>query len=246
LTYYSPWLVAAVTAEPAYTNLLDEDHIPTWPATLQDLSLFHLRKWSTPSALNFFNSLTDAAGELPDLRYLELRAMLPEASWRERASLREKWTDRLERVFLRKPAEPRKELASLKAWRDWKKDQDELASDDDDDAPLAKAIPARKRKIREAAQAEEQDSGTRTRAAARKESRRIQEEEDEEREESEILVVHGMCDVVDVNIDNLRPSEVRFNESDFMDSEKSGDEDWNEDEDDLEPPQLRRGRQYAW
>jgi len=168
--------------------------------------------------------------------------MLPEASWRERASLREKWTDKLERVFLRRSADPRKELASHKAWRDWKKDQDELNADDDDDVPLAKSIPARKRKLQETIQ---EDDKVKTRAA-RKESKRIREEEEEEREESEIAVIHGMCDVVDINIDNLRPSEVRFNEGDFMDSEKSGDEDWNEDEDDLEPPQLRRGRQYAW
>jgi len=242
LTYYSPLIVASVIAEPVYSTLLDEDHIPTWPTTLQHLSLLHLRKWSTPSALNFFTSLTDAAGELPDLRYLELRAMLPEASWRERASLREKWTDKLERVFLRCSAAPRKELASLKAWREWKEDQDELTAGDNDDAPLAKAIPARKRKLQETIQ---EDDKVKTRAA-RKESKRIREEEEEEREESEIAVVHGMCDVVDINIDNLRPSEVRFNEGDFMDSEKSGDEDWNEDDDDLEPPQLRRGRQYAW
>jgi len=168
--------------------------------------------------------------------------MLPEASWRERASLREKWTDKLERVFLRCSAAPRKELASLKAWREWKEDQDELTAGDNDDAPLAKAIPARKRKLQETIQ---EDDKVKTRAA-RKESKRIREEEEEEREESEIAVVHGMCDVVDINIDNLRPSEVRFNEGDFMDSEKSGDEDWNEDDDDLEPPQLRRGRQYAW
>lgn len=30
-----------------------------------------------------------------------------------------------------------------------------------------------------------------------------------------------------VRIDNLRPTELQFNEQDFLDDELSGDEDWN-------------------
>ena len=37
-----------------------------------------------------------------------------------------------------------------------------------------------------------------------------------------------MCNVVDVRIDNQRPRENLFTERDFLDSEASGDEDWNE------------------
>ncbi|KAG8526132.1 uncharacterized protein KY384_000125 [Bacidia gigantensis] len=43
----------------------------------------------------------------------------------------------------------------------------------------------------------------------------------------EEMVVQGMCDVVDVMIDNLRPTEEQLHESDFLDEELSGDEDWN-------------------
>ena len=39
--------------------------------------------------------------------------------------------------------------------------------------------------------------------------------------------IQGMCDEVDVRIDNLRPREEQFHESDFLDSEPSGDEEWN-------------------
>ena len=39
--------------------------------------------------------------------------------------------------------------------------------------------------------------------------------------------IQGMCDEVDVRIDNLRPREEMFHESDFLDSEPSGDEEWN-------------------
>ncbi|KAF2097420.1 hypothetical protein NA57DRAFT_77678 [Rhizodiscina lignyota] len=39
--------------------------------------------------------------------------------------------------------------------------------------------------------------------------------------------VQGMCDVVDVTIDNLRPAEKQFREGDFLDSEPSDDEEWD-------------------
>jgi hypothetical protein len=40
-------------------------------------------------------------------------------------------------------------------------------------------------------------------------------------------IIQGMCNVVDVKIDNLRPAETQFKESDFLDSEPEGDEDWD-------------------
>lgn len=44
------------------------------------------------------------------------------------------------------------------------------------------------------------------------------------------LYVQGLCDVVDVVIDNLRPTEEHLREDDFLDEEVSGDEDWNGDD----------------
>ncbi|MCJ1402334.1 hypothetical protein MMC11_005554 [Xylographa trunciseda] len=44
------------------------------------------------------------------------------------------------------------------------------------------------------------------------------------------LFIHGMCDVVDIRIDNLRPAENQFSENDFLDEERSGDEDWDGDD----------------
>ena len=43
--------------------------------------------------------------------------------------------------------------------------------------------------------------------------------------------VQGKCRVVDIRIDNLRPREELFNENDFLDSEASGDEDWDGNDD---------------
>lgn len=39
--------------------------------------------------------------------------------------------------------------------------------------------------------------------------------------------IQGMCDVVHVLVDNLRPNEELLNESHFLDDERSGDEDWD-------------------
>ncbi|KAK4982291.1 hypothetical protein LTR66_009356 [Elasticomyces elasticus] len=52
--------------------------------------------------------------------------------------------------------------------------------------------------------------------------------------------IQGMCEVVDIRIDNQRPREEQFNENDFLDSEASGDEDWNGDDED------HGGGGYAW
>jgi hypothetical protein len=43
--------------------------------------------------------------------------------------------------------------------------------------------------------------------------------------------IQGMCDTVRILIDNLRPTEEQLGESDFLDEELSGDEDWNGDDD---------------
>ena len=51
--------------------------------------------------------------------------------------------------------------------------------------------------------------------------------DDDTSETRENLFIQGLCDVVDIQFDNLRPSEKQLRESDFLDEEVSGDEDWN-------------------
>lgn len=58
------------------------------------------------------------------------------------------------------------------------------------------------------------------------------DETDDWKEESvDERFVQGKCRVVDIRIDNLRPREELFNENDFLDSEVSGDEDWDGNDD---------------
>lgn len=56
------------------------------------------------------------------------------------------------------------------------------------------------------------------------------------------LYIQGMCDVVRISIDTLRPREEQLAESDFLDEEISGDEDWNGDNDDG----VDGENEYAW
>lgn len=42
-----------------------------------------------------------------------------------------------------------------------------------------------------------------------------------------VQVIQGLCEVVEVRIDNLRPTERQVTEADFLDEEASGDEDWD-------------------
>lgn len=42
--------------------------------------------------------------------------------------------------------------------------------------------------------------------------------------------IQGLCEVVDIKIDNQRPTEWQVTEADFLDSEPEGDDDWNGDE----------------
>lgn len=62
----------------------------------------------------------------------------------------------------------------------------------------------------------------------------------EDVEDNEPAFIQGMCDVVDIRIDNLRPAENQYSENDFLDEEPSGDEDW--DGDDV----LPGSGGYAW
>lgn len=102
LTYYDA--SAYHDVEPYFDHLLPTGP-PSWPSSLQTLDLNQLRSWDMEAADGFFQSLEDAAPNLPDLRFLSLKAIL-KSGWRDRALFRNKWKARLEKVFLRKWENP--------------------------------------------------------------------------------------------------------------------------------------------
>ncbi|KAL8778345.1 MAG: hypothetical protein Q9213_007455 [Squamulea squamosa] len=270
-------------SEPQFQTLLPCGLVPVWPRTLQRIELFHLRKWDRAAADIFFSSLVDSADELPNLRYIDIKASVDESNWRERIKFRNKWTSRMEKVFKRSSAPPdprlrsipifmkhRKDFRNICCMSDTKPGIGEAKSENssgfshvkvpasmsantpsDSDAPLA----SRRRSTRIQGRSDDQVSVEHTLRPSRKHRRRKRKrsadddsstEEDSALEDLDLdddsqniledddakdLFIQGMCDVVRVAIDNLRPTEEHLNESNFLDEEISGDEDWNGDDD---------------
>ena len=228
---------------PLYNILLQSGEMPTWPHTLRTLEMVHLQKWeSLEAATHFFQSLIDSAEDLSDLRKLVLKVIL-DISWRDRADFREKWIPRFRRVFLRKTEPPNPNLASFRAFRRWKYSTSfeqtsaapgtdtDLSNRDRDMGHGSKLdcvrISPRKESVESAGPSRRTRQSQRIAAIDSNDGER----QSEEGEESQNDVTQGMCQVVDILIDNLRPRGEFFKEKDFMDSEVSGDEDWTSEND---------------
>jgi hypothetical protein len=245
-TYYSS-LVMSSDNEPLYETLLGESEIPTWPTTLRTVDFQYLRNWNSKSAGNFFNSLISSAEELPCLQEITIIAMV-DTDWRQRAEFRQKWSAKFKKVFARKWEAPDPNLASLRAFREWKQrgsDEDKVDSfiegvseelvekaepviaDDgsgsDDDVPL---LPLRAQKQDERWGSKRLRSRSKAATSYDEESAKESASEEEASDEEEPFV-QGRCHTVIFRIDNFRPREEIFNEADFLDAEPSGDEEWN-------------------
>jgi len=253
LTYYSKHRGTGAR-EPEYENLLLPEEQPTWPSTLQSIEMLHLRQWTSSAAESFFRSLIGSAETLPSLRRLTLVVSI-NISWRDRATFRDQWVEKIDRVFLRKSAPPNPHWMSLRGFREWKAKQNAETVLSHSDMTLAVdcASPP--------SEPQQSDSGNKRRLRPRKTS------------DPEVLAtivgpsvslrdavmqtlenfVQGMCDIVDIRIDNLRPTENQWHENDFLDSEVSGDDDWDEAKGDADDEVLyqrksKNGRKggYAW
>jgi hypothetical protein len=189
-----------------FDEMLDKRCVPTWPKSLRKIQILHLRQWESEAAVVFFSSIMDASKNLRGLRHLILSASI-DLDWRERTTFRDKWVSDFERVFLRKSDPPAAYLASKKAFRKWK-------------GPQTHASPAKSER------SDASDSARYLRP------RRATHDDLAASLRSQVVVAlggaseDGMCDVIDIRIDNSRPRENEFRESDFLDSEVSGDEDW--------------------
>ncbi|MCJ1465342.1 hypothetical protein MMC07_003960 [Pseudocyphellaria aurata] len=310
--------------DPKFDALLEEDETPTWPASLADLDLLHLRKWNLDVAECFFSSLVDSANALTKLRRLNIKASLDESGWRDRVNFRDKWTSRLEQVFLRVSEPPSPHLKSMAAFKAYKHqllaqnysvDNHKLGAEPKTERPSLRVVPKRGSKfshveirenmpkktthnqsdndaplveIRRSRRLKQQDMSKCTRRAKcqrgsdesssgesgeddddeymspkvssslhRRRHRRRKKGSDESSSSEDSALdddatgqeppdvnnrfaskqdgfhIQGLCDVVNVLFDNLRPTEEQLNESDFLDDERSGDEDWNGNDDDM-------------
>ena len=297
---YFGTLNATRDTDPKYDALLLDGQRPAWPVTLQALELFHLRKWSLQTAEIFFSSLTESAECLSHLRQLRIKASLDESGWRERIAFRDSWTQKLERVFLRRSSPPNPHLKSISAFKAFKSQQRKGKIDihEEKRKTLTRATASnidskgavQANQVKPATQTTEKDASDSdsdhdvprvnvrrsTRAKTQPENfyaespplkpraprrrRRHKGSDDSSSEDSAIdddgvlepdtqftsldpepePYIQGLCEVVDVLIDNLRPTEEQLNEDDFLDEEVSGDEDWNGDDD------MPGDDRYAW
>jgi hypothetical protein len=237
LNYYSSLLMSSDN-EPIYDYLLDISEIPTWPSTLRVIDMQYLRHWSASAAINLFDSLIDSAKELPHLRELRILAMV-DIDWRERATFRAKWAARFMNVFGQRYIAPKPYLASLRAYREWEvslsdgvEKNDSLLdvveapevdnTSSDSDIPLVSRSknkhnenwnPRRLRARGHASANYDESSGSESGS-------------DDEVAAAEPDHIQGQCHTVVFRIDNLRPREDLYDENDFLDEERSGDEDW--------------------
>jgi hypothetical protein len=85
--------------DPLFDELLPKGP-PTWPSQLISISIENMRQLTEAAAEKFFTSLVDASDDLPFLKKLSLKVILKDASWRDRAKMRQNWMPVFENVFL--------------------------------------------------------------------------------------------------------------------------------------------------
>ncbi|EFW22912.1 conserved hypothetical protein [Coccidioides posadasii str. Silveira] len=206
-----------------FDNLLLDYDPPSWPPTLQYLELQHLCRWEIQTAEILFNSLVESAHQLQDLRTLIITAII-KISWRDRAKFREHWMGTLERTFLRKSPPPSTRPTILKPTRT---SQAGSSSSDSNDTRKQsfEAIPQRRsrRIAQRIALIDDMQSGSVTVGKGKEPANGGFESSAKQTQGGP---VHGMCDVVKVRIDNLRPVSIPQAAENLAD-EDSGDSDWN-------------------
>ncbi|KAJ5493413.1 hypothetical protein N7539_002159 [Penicillium diatomitis] len=205
--------------EPHFDVLLAEQEKPTWPGALQEIELLQLRRLTGSTAESFFVSLVDAGPNMPDLRRLTITAMV-KLSWRDRANFREKWIRNLESTFQRYSAPPDPNRRSLRK------------------RTLKPSQPAGNNVTVQQKPGDCESSAASKRQSSRLAQRRYSASHPPHPQGHE-HIRQGMCDVVNIRIDNQRPTDTQFKETDFLDDELSGDEDWTGD--DWEPAER-----HAW
>ena len=230
---YSGWPEANHSSKrPRFENLMLPEDLPTWPATLERLEMVNMHQWSTEAAETFFGSLITSANALPNLRELILKAHLS-IDWRNRADFRDTWIKRLRKSFYRVSKEPSRHLASYREYRLHQQRLLENASkeaslDGNDDAALPSSQESTVDRSRRSGRikAHQEDEASKRQAKSTQEESDMEVIERSDWTTSGTNIVQGLCHIVDVLIDNQRPSEFQFGEDDFLDSEPSGDEDW--------------------
>ena len=194
---------------PWFLSAFPESHMPAWPRSLGSIRIENLRNLRIRDAERFLLSLTEAGPELQNLRILSIRILLNDDSWRDRAHLRQKWLQKVEKTFLKKT-----KASNFRSLKERETVSSEAAVRRSDIATKSQRRSAR---IAPLGRHRSVSYGSVIDAA------KTSAPPDEPLSGS----IQGLCSSVTVHIDGQRPARDQFNEADFLDDERSGDEDWN-------------------
>ncbi|KAI1494310.1 hypothetical protein F5X96DRAFT_618261 [Biscogniauxia mediterranea] len=244
--------------KPEYASLLEEDQVPTWPASMQSITIIHMRNWSLEAAEMFFQSLIRSARDLPHLRRLEFKVIL-DIAWRQRQELRKSLVEKMTRIF-KKRVELPKELETLDSEEDSHKSlvvpirrstriADKMSEPNSPEGCMSatnrRELPRissigknlRKLRIRQSiCDADDEDSEDELAAGHMNDTQPLQKQQRAKKHSNnKDEFIHGLCEIVDIQVDNKRPMERQYEMDDFIDSPEESDPEWDgEDSDEFE------------
>ncbi|KAI1339930.1 hypothetical protein F5Y15DRAFT_59473 [Xylariaceae sp. FL0016] len=235
--------------KPDYDTLLESSQIPTWPHSIQSIVMMHMRNWDGEAATMFFDSLMDNAKDLPHLRRLEFKVNL-DIAWRERQELRESIVDKMTRIFKRRSLPPQ----DFRTLRNSKETNPKNTNDYKSSKPPARrstriAVQSSMPHIPDGGSAKVMTVNKNFRSMRISKPMFDADDEDSPDElasdhldggrlhrkiprrklspQSDDEIVHGLCDIVDINVDNQRPTEYLLGMEDFWDSAEASDSEWD-------------------
>jgi len=238
LKYYSQ-LHVSNHAGPRFSKLISPTNpLPGWSASLEVIELQNMSIREMDQARHLFESLINAGEKLSSLRRLIIQAHIS-MSWRERASFGEKWLQRLTTCFRRKSQDPDHRLASSKTFRN------SINSFRPNNTHNYQEVRGGFGPRASPSSSERVESDASHTVIGTRRSKRITNSElakagkateielpppnSPSASSMETPIVQGMCDYVDIVIDNQRPREEQRSMVDFLDqARESDDEDWHE------------------
>ncbi|KAL2129348.1 hypothetical protein VTI74DRAFT_7909 [Chaetomium olivicolor] len=256
--------------DPSYDELLTANQVPDWPRAVESIQILHMKKWTAEAAEMFFQSLVDSAPKLLKLRKLDLKAMLS-IPIQERSQLRNKWEAKLKQVFLREQKDPSPLYSMRQPVQQQVEAdvvRSAIAKKFRKSREPADASPAR-RSTRLAMQRSHPSSRASSvgrdlrHVLGRPSYAEPDTDEDLDCLEDDKAKVglsgqsqswspmtstheiapfrHGMCEKVDIQLDNQKATETTLTMDDFVDSESDdlSDDDWNGEDEDSDTG-------YAW
>ena len=192
-------MMSSTDSEPSFQCLLPEGTIPTWPVSLRHIEMSYLRKWGREAATVFFQSLADSAHNLLNLRHLIIKTTV-DLDWRDRVAFRDEWSERLQQVFKRRSPPPR-------VSRSLPKKVNARITGAVTKLQGSNIIKA-KDSIADRLRRRSQDNTSNN--SMHKDDNMISNLPDRSN-----LFIQGLCDVVDIRIENLRPMETQYAEVSF-------------------------------